>query len=668
LRVPHPINRHEIKRLLAVFPVLVVGGFGVGLVAAIVRVAIEGDLPHGLWRTALATGNGVINHTVYGAVSLGVFVAVLALAQMAAGRESRAALRAAFGFILFYPVFLVAIWAATDRAVTQFGMETHKLPELVRQNDHLGRFLLENFLAGLDFLAMPRWLLAKAGWLWPSFLVAALFGAWFDRALGWLPIRRKKLTARTDSTARRRRLTGVTAGLLLVGTALILTNMAALAARLTNREPRPNVILISVDTLRADALGCYGNGRARTTALDRLAQNGVLFEECVSNSAWTLPGHGAMLTGVQPTALGLAKVTDRLSEGALTLAEVLRERGFSTGAVTSYILLDRVYGFDQGFEHFDYVDNQPASDIVDKAIAFISARERQKFFLFLHLYDPHWPYEPGEKTAAQFWPGMPGPEIRKLINIGDYARFVIEVVRGPRSLVDYSRAMYDGEVADVDAQLGRLFLHLVQRGLENRTVIVVTSDHGEEFLEHGLLGHGLTLYDESLRVPLIMRFPHLLPSGARVKGQVQTLDIFPTILGLVGLDPAEFNLGGRDLLFSAAAGDVEAVPMLAETAMSGDFRYAMRTGDRKLLTPVRLDFGHGLLVEHPEEIFDLRADPGEKTNLAADHPEQVDELKALMARQLQTIQERWGLGRDLSRSRALSAEEVERLRSLGYIQ
>lgn len=657
----------ETKRLLSVIPVLIVGGFFAGVVAAIVRVVLAGDLAYNLWHTALDTTNVTINHTVYGALSLAVFVMVLAWLQVMAGRKAAGALRAAVGFNLFFPLFLLVIWVATERAVTGFALATHKLPELVRQNDNLGRFLLENYLAGLNVATMPAKLLTKAGWLWPSFLLAGLFGVWFDRGLGWALRRRKRRAEPADPT-RQRRLTRLTVSLVTVGAALIIINMAALTARLTNRELRPNVILISVDTLRADALGCYGNPRANTVALDRLAHNGVLFEDCISNSSWTLPGHGAMLTGVQPTALGLSKVTDRLSDNALTMAEVLRENGFATGAVTSYILLDRVYGFDQGFEYFDYVDNQPAGDIVDKAIAFVSRHERRKFFLFLHLYDPHWPYEPSEATAARLWPHGPTPEIRKLIDIGDYARFAIEVIRGPRVLNDFCRAMYDGEVDDVDTQLGRLLGHLVRRGLENRTVIVVTSDHGEEFLEHGLFGHGLTLYDESLRVPLIMRFPHLLPSGVRVKGQVQTLDIFPTVLGLVGLDAARYNLGGRDLLFSAAAGDVEPVPILAETSMSGDHRFAVRTGDHKLLTPVHLDFGKDLLVERGEEIYDLTVDPGETTNLAADQPETADALKALMARQLQTIRERWGLGKDLSHSRTLSPEETERLRSLGYIQ
>ena len=227
--------------------------------------------------------------------------------------------------------------------------------------------------------------------------------------------------------------------------------------------------------------------------------------------------------------------------------------------------------------------------------------------------------------------------------------------------------MYDGEIADIDRELGRLFRYLIDKSLIDRTVIIVTSDHGEEFLEHGFFGHGLTLYEESVHVPLIMRFPHLLPAGVRVKGQVQSLDLFPTALGLLGLDPSRYALGGRDLLFSIASGNVDALPIVLETSMSGDPRYALRNGVHKLLPPFSLDFGHGLQVQKGEEIYNLIEDPKETVNLAPDHPKMSEMLQAEMAAQMNAIRARWGVGEKLSRSQALSAEEVERLRSLGYL-
>jgi arylsulfatase A-like enzyme len=350
------------------------------------------------------------------------------------------------------------------------------------------------------------------------------------------------------------------------------------------------------------------------------------------------------------------------------MAEVFRERGFDTGAIVSYILLDRVYGFDQGFAYFDYEDLQPAKTVVDKALAYIEPRLFRKFFLFLHIYDAHWPYEPKEETAREFWPHFIGPELRELIDTGDYAQHALKVIKGPPLYNEYSQAMYDGEIHDIDTELGRLFRYLIDKRLIDRTAIVVTSDHGEQFLEHGLFGHGLTLYDEELRVPLIMRYPHLLPADQRVKGQVQTLDILPTVLGLAGIDARRYRLGGRDLLLMAAAGAATPLPMIAETSMSGDPRYAVRDGARKLVTPYALDFGHGLEVDKPEEVFDLAVDPREQNNLAPDHPKMAEVLRQQMADQMARVRATWGTGEGLTRSQALSAEEIDRLRSLGYIK
>jgi arylsulfatase A-like enzyme len=667
------------KKFVWLLAVCALAGFAVGAVVAVGRVAADGHAAHGLWRTVIQTVTTALNAGAFDAFSLGAFLALLMLPQVAAGREFRAALRFAVGFVLFYPLFFVAIWLFTDFAVTALRMETHRLPELVRKNQDFVEFIERNFFAHLDVRQLRRLLIGNAGWTWPSLLLAALFGVWFERggsALAvWLPRRAPRLariftpagSAPSAAKTGRRRF-ALVAVMCLAGAVVLLANLANKVALLTNREPRPNVILISIDTLRADRLGCYGHARADTPNLDRLAANGVLFEEAISNASWTLPGHSAMLTGVQPTALGIFKVTDRLDRKTLTLAEIYREHGFDTGAIVSYILVDQVYGFGQGFDHFDYVDAQPAADIVDKAIAYIEPRQRQKFFLFLHLYDPHWPYEPKEETAKAVWPTYIGGDLRNLIDTGDYAQFALKVINGPPLYNDYSRAMYDGEIHDVDTELGRLFLYLVQKNLIDRTVLVVTSDHGEQFLDHGLFGHGLTLYDEELRVPLLVRFPHLLPSGVRVKGQVQLLDLAPTLLGLTGLPKDRFTFGGRDLLLVAGSGSASPVPMLAETSMSGDPRYALRNGQHKLLTPYTLDFGGGLQVARPEEVYDLLADPAEKTNLAPDHPKMAEVLQQEMATLLGAIRERWGIGEGLSRSQALSPEEVERLRSLGYIQ
>jgi arylsulfatase A-like enzyme len=507
-------------------------------------------------------------------------------------------------------------------------------------------------------------------------LPAVVSGAWFGRGIGRLfagPIDRlarrfaAPAPAADGAPARHPWMVRSLLAVVTVASVVLLVNIVAGGTVLMRGEPRPNVILISIDTVRADRLGCYGNQSDISPSLDKLAAHGVLFEEAMVNSPWTLPSHGAMLTGVQPSALGLFKVTDRLSNRALTLAEVLHEDGYDTGAIVSYILLDRVYGFDQGFDYFDYEDDQRAEKVVDKALKYLEPRTRQKFFLFLHFYDPHWPYEPPADAAKKFWPGLVPTPVRQLIAETDYTRFALQVIRGPELLNQYCLSQYDGEIYEMDRQLGRLFKFLVDKQMIDRTLIVVTSDHGEEFRDHGLIGHGLTLYDEALHVPLIMRLPLMMPEGVRIKGQVESLDLFPTVLTLVGLDPAPFALAGRDLLPVVQAGAAPPTPLLAETAMSGDPRYALRDGRRKLIQPYKLVFSSTLKIDKPEELFDLAADPREQQNLAAAPSPELDALRQELARRIDTVRRALAAGGSRTQSRTLSPEERERLRSLGYV-
>lgn len=658
----------NLKKLALSFPLALLLGFLIGLVVAVTQIMQGGDINYGLWRTALSQLTYAINVGFFTALHLAVLVFVLTLVQLLLGRDYTAGLRTSIGFLLFYPLFFLVIWFYTDLYVSLRNVETHRLPKLIRDNSDLWIYLKSYFLQHIDLWAVAKLWVNRTWWMLSSVLVAGVFGYWFARAWQWAAGRwRKKRSAETERAVLKKKASRRLIPLGIVVFVLVLSNMADKALALAQQGPTPRVILISIDTLRADRLGCYGNERAKTPYLDLLAQNGVLFEDAISNSAWTLPGHGAMLTGVQPTALGLFKVTDRLDSHALTLAEVMREQGFDTGAIVSYILLDRVYGFDQGFEYFDYEHMQPAKQIVDKAIEYIGQRHDQKFFLFLHLYDPHWPYEPTEKTAGEFWPYVMTPLVMNLIGTGDYAQFALKVINGPPVLNEYCLAMYDGEIADVDLELGRLFTYLYEKQLIDDTIVIVTSDHGEEFRDHGTFGHGLTLYDESLRVPLIMRYPRMLPEGVRVEGQVQLLDVFPTVLDLAGIDSAQFELGGRNLYADIHAGAADAVPMIAETSMSGDPRYALRDGHYKLITPYQLDFGGNLKLDKPNEVFDIQADPEERNNLAPDHPKMLEMLSQEMARQMEQIKNRWGMGEGYSRSQALSAEEIEHLRSLGYL-
>ncbi len=675
------MNRHRVennlRHLLYVAPLALAIGLVTGLTMAIVRVAGSGDWSFGLWRAMIADVNSALNAGLFTAFYLAALLYIIAAVQLLFGRSLAGAVLCSAGILLFYPLLLTFIWLTTKLLVEAQQVSLHRLPHLLRENTDFTLYLQRHWLDYLNPMGVVHAVFRHGPWLLASALPALGMGIWFERGfrrllpgvVAWAGRQVAAPEPVADGKPGRNR--WVVRSVLVVVTAgsiAILSNIVAEGSSLMRGEARPNVILVSIDTLRADRLGCYGNTQGITPAIDKLAARGVVFEEAIANAPWTLPSHGGMLTGVQPSALGLYKVTDRLSVHALTLAEVLHDDGYDTGAVVSYVLLDKVYGFHQGFDYFDYVDEQPAAQVVDKALKFLEPRTRQKFFLFLHFYDPHWQYEPPADAARKFWPRPVPADVRQFVAERDFTRFAINWIHGPDTFNEYCLAMYNGEVFEVDRQLERVLRFLVDRQMIDRTLVVITSDHGEEFREHGLVGHGLTLYDESLRVPLVMRLPLMMPEGVRIKGQVQTIDLFPTILSAVGLDPSTLALDGRDLLPLIQGGQVAPVPMLLETAMSGETRYALRDGHYKLIQPYQLDFGSELKINKPEELFDLNADPAERQNLAVTPTAECDALREVMGRRIEAVRREHAAGTGRSRSQALSPEETERLRSLGYLK
>jgi arylsulfatase A-like enzyme len=295
----------------------------------------------------------------------------------------------------------------------------------------------------------------------------------------------------------------------------------ALVALACGRPPE-RVVLISIDTLRADHVGAYGASRAHTPTLDELAARGVRFEHAFSPAPITLPAHASLLTGLEPPQHGVrGNGAFRLPEEALTLAEALRAAGFATAAFVGAFVLDRQYGLAQGFDAYDdrmtsrraagatgFAERR-ADAVVDAALAWL-ATAPERFFLFVHLYDPHANYDPPPGFRAAF-----------------------------------PRHPYAGEIAFADAQLARLLAGIRERWPDDRTLVVATSDHGESLGEHGEATHAYTLYDATQRVPLLLAGPGL-PRGAVASPVVRLVDVTPTILALAGLD-APPGSPGRDL-------------------------------------------------------------------------------------------------------------------------
>jgi len=452
--------------------------------------------------------------------------------------------------------------------------------------------------------------------------------------------------------------------------------------RSTRPASRPNVLLVSIDSLRADHLGSYGYARDTTPTIDRLAREGVLFETALSSASWTVPAHMTMLTGLPPEVHGVTTTQQSLSADAVTLAEVLQAAGYDTAAFVSGPTVMAHYGFGQGFSLFDESMVEPhrarsaegisSPGLVQQVDGFLerwdySGREAP-FFVFLHMWDVHYDYAPPEPYDRLFDPDYQG----------DLTSEHFE--RNPRIKPDMDRrdlehliALYDGEIRFTDEHLGQIVARLRALGVLDDTLVVVTSDHGDEFFEHGLKGHAKTLYDEVLRVPLVLRYPRRLGFGQRIAAQVRMMDIAPTILGLARV-PAPDGFGASHLddsyrfadLTPFIAGRHPQRPLPELTAFSDTtsvfgHQQAIRTPDAKLIRyawarPGRLK----------TEVFDLASDPGEHSNLFGTG--QAQPFLQVLDPALTAWGEAAGQQTKLAVVRKPSPTHDAKLRALGYIQ
>lgn len=441
-------------------------------------------------------------------------------------------------------------------------------------------------------------------------------------------------------TRRRPRL-GPLLGALLALTAAACSKDAAPAAAPAAAAPlRPNLVLVTLDTTRADHLGCYGDTKAETPNLDRLAAEGALFEQAVAVAPLTLPSHASILTGLYPPRHGVRDNADfRLPDAETTLAEHLKAQGYATAASVGTYILAAELGLKQGFDTYDeprpaprpaasdassvrYVPivERPAALVVGDAVRAVDAMKDGPFFLWVHLYDPHEPYAPPPPFRERF-----------------------------------AGRLYDGEIASADLELGRLFDALRAKGLYDRTVIAVTADHGESLGEHGEDTHGLFVYDSTLEVPLIVRYPAKIGAGTRYAGLVSGVDLAPTLLALMGLPPMR-TAQGLSVAAGLAGGTLpEREPVYAES-LYGERAYgwaplhALRSSKEKYIdAPAR-------------ELYDLARDPAETINLAAKNAAAVSAWEGRLAEA-----ERSMGGSDPEAASGMSEEQRERIASLGYV-
>jgi arylsulfatase A-like enzyme len=419
------------------------------------------------------------------------------------------------------------------------------------------------------------------------------------------------------------------------------------------REParRPNVILISIDTLRPDHLGCYGYDRDTSPALDALCEEAVVFEETIAQAPSTLHSHASMFTSLLPhhhQATWAGKT--RIPEPAITLAEVFQQAGYRTAAFTGGGQMDRVFGLDQGFELYEQPSAQRFEDTVWKGVEWLEADDDRPFFLFLHSYEVHHPYTPRSEYLGYFDDDYSGalPSEISLEVLGQINRGEISFDEAD---LRHVIAAYDAEIRSADVGLANLLRYLENHDLYEDTMIVFTSDHGEEFGEHGKVGlHSHTLFDELLWVPLVIRFPGSEFAGERVDQQVRSIDIPPTIAAAVGLPvPEQFSgIDLRELLSSKAVGELVAVSRL-DFPPEHPGTTSARTKRWKLIQG---------------ELHDLLHDPGENW-YASPSAEDAAEAEILEEALRQALEAREAFPPEVV---APSDSTLDELRALGYIQ
>jgi arylsulfatase A-like enzyme/Tfp pilus assembly protein PilF len=400
-----------------------------------------------------------------------------------------------------------------------------------------------------------------------------------------------------------------------------------------------NIIIFTIDTLRADHLECYGYDQVKTPNINRLAEEGILFKYAITQAPLTLPSHSSIFTGTFPLYHGVRdNGSFYLDENQITLAEVLKDNGYATAAFVAAFVLDSRWGLQQGFDH--YYDNfdltkyktvsldavqRRGDEVLTEAYKWLEDNHKQKFFCWIHLYDPHTPYEPPEPYKSQYG--------------------------GKRF------GMYDGEIAYVDQLIGEFQMFMEEQNLVDQTLVVFTGDHGESLGEHKESAHGFFIYDASVRVPLIIRFPGNRLSNTVLDNQVRSIDIMPTLLHLVNAEVPESVQGASflSLMLNEEAG--EGLPAYSETYWP---RYHYGWSELKSLRQNQYKF-----IDAPRpELYDIRNDPGETNNIIDEKASLAHEMK----RKLDAlIQEHSIEGIEEIGPKRIDDDSLVKLQALGYI-
>jgi len=442
-------------------------------------------------------------------------------------------------------------------------------------------------------------------------------------------------------------------------------------------QDKPDIILITVDTLRADHLKAYGYDRPTSPWLDRLAKEGAIFERAWGGSSWTVPSMATIFTGLYPFQHGVdrglvqrGEVTRQPALGAehVTLAEQLKAAGYATYGVATNTHLTKQLGFAQGFDHFENEGYAPASDIHDLVSNWATELQSSRpYFLWLHFFDPHDKYLPRRPWVEDF-DIMAAKEIPEIATqsalerdrrLREWSTKVMTEMRQAEetkepAVIATLETLYDSEVRYTDRWI-RKIMEMIKPAPD--TVIAFTSDHGEEFREHGDLGHRTTLYNEQTRIPLVIRAPGRIPAGSEISETVSLVDLMPTLVHIgTGVEPKPGVNGSRSMLsvLNGESNESLARPILMSTRRNGELLKSIIDDNLKLIVNQKT---------RKTELYDLGVDFGETKNLAKTRLKDVQRLRNQMNTMRKTIPK----FEVHSVDDVLSEEALEHLRGLGYV-
>jgi arylsulfatase A-like enzyme len=443
----------------------------------------------------------------------------------------------------------------------------------------------------------------------------------------------------------------------------------------TKQDELPfGAVIILLDTLRADHVSCYGHNRLTTPVIDELAKKGVRFEQVVSLAPWTLPSVAVLLSGQRP---GHALDSQKRMRGSI--AQVFHEAGFATAGITEGGYVSKYFGMDRGFTYYHeeegpvrlliggkprHNDSAPSGGIsktFNKATEWLEKHKDKPFFLFIHTYEPHTPY-----TNHYFTQGMNHGRIGDVFKIGHLKNLRSGQLTLTEAEKQYIHALYEGDIHSADRYVGEFLAFLKKIGLHNKTVVVVTSDHGEELGEHSdryIYRHGSSLKDTQLMVPLVIYDPTRKFAVTQVSAQVRLVDVLPTVADLLGVE-ISYPTAGRSLMDFMTNKETSNRVAISGQTKKGPLRHSIRDGRYKYIEVIAPDRGKPPMKVPNRQLYELLNDPAEKVNLADTNPGLAKTMSVALQRYTKELRKS-----PINQQPEIIDKQLrQRLRSLGYVE